>query len=217
MRRRFCVVAVAVTTILAGALLYGDAEATDVRMGGTFLMNNYEGSPGEDLYPLLMSENSWTVVLHDVWYECEEEYGDFRTRLHAASFEIEFFGPEAELLNSVVGSQLAQGGYEGEYFLVSHLSDESSAWFSFTARPADPSQGVDWGVDGVTGMDDFPPDGLGCPTIGAFELNAWHTMLSDHRGPEYGWYEAANSSNLWLELVTPLSKSSWGAVKALYR
>jgi hypothetical protein len=210
-------VAVAVTTILAGALLYGGAGATEVRMGGTFMMNNFEGSPGEDLFPILMSENSWNVVLHDVWYECEENNGDFSTRIHAASFELEFFGPEAELLNSVVASQLIQGGYDGEYFRVAYLSDEQVAWFSFNAQSENPEEGFIWGVDGNTGMDAFPPDGFGCPTIGVFELNAWHTTLGDHRGAESGWFEAAYSSDIWLELVTPLSESTWGAVKALYR
>jgi hypothetical protein len=221
MRECARVLTVALATVAIGALLVGQAGAADVRMGGTFTMNAVAGTPGSDLLPIVGNENSWTILLHGVEFECAEERPERRkfTSLYASSFEFEFFGPDAEILNTEVAQQLTQGGLDGGgYFEVS--TDDPSIpgiRFHFYIWPDVPSEGAYWEVDGPGSEDDFPLDGDGCPIVGAFELDAYQTALLDRRDSNAGNIIALNASNLWLQITSPVEHETWGTVKALYR
>ncbi len=133
--RRLNILCSASAVALAGLLAPRGALAQDAdtfSISGTFYMNElaqYAGTVGDDLAEVFARGNVhwWSLTLHGVTYshdyaswESRDEFGDlvafneeFITRVHATSFDFQFFGPDAEALNNVVSSQLAGG----------HLSD----------------------------------------------------------------------------------------------
>jgi len=210
---------VALATVAAGMLLVGQAGATDVWMGGTFTMNHVTGVPGSDLLTIVGNENSWNVLLENIDFECVEESETWTTTLRATSFDFEFIGPDAAILNSEVADQFTQGGLGGNgYFEVTVEDWSPFVTFFFYIWPDVPSEGVYWSVDGwTTDPEVFPLDGNGCPTIGPFELDAVQTILFDRRGSNDGNIVAINAGDIWLQFATPVSEVTWGTVKALYK
>lgn len=217
---------VALATVAIAMLLIGQAAAVNLTMGGTFTMNFVSGTPGGDLLPIVGNENSWTILLEDVEFVCTEEmcFDPWETMmvttLHAASFEFEFFGPDAAILNSEVADQFTQGGLGADgYFQVEADDCLGSLYlrFFFYIWPDVPGEGAYWSVDGVGSLDAFPLDGDGCPIIGPFELDAVQTILFDRRGSNVGNIAAINASNIWLEFGSPVAPATWSTVKALYR
>jgi hypothetical protein len=223
--RRAPIIVMAMAAI--AVLLVGEALADDMIMGGTFTMNYVSGSPGEDLLVIVGNENSWMISLHGAELVCTEEMCTFPpsgsimlTTLHAASFEFQFFGPDAALLNDQVADQLTQGGLTtGGFFEVA--ADDCSGplilRYFFYIWPDVPSEGVYWSVDGVGTLDVFPFDQDGCPIVEPFELDATQTILFDRRGENDGYIAALDASTIWLEMGTPVSPATWSTVKALYR
>ena len=226
MKTRGRILAVALAIVASAVLLVGQAGADNVTMGGTFTMNFVAGTPGDDLLVIVGNENSWVIWLEGVEFVCTEELCPYDhetvmvTTLHAASFEFEFFGPDAAVLNSEVADQFTQGGIGADgYFEV-----EADDCFSFLDMdlmfyiwPDVTSEGVYWQVDGHGTVDDFPLDDDGCPIIGAFQLDATQTILFDRRGENDGNIAALNASTIWLEIETSASPASWSTMKALYR
>jgi hypothetical protein len=138
---------------------------------GTFKMNTLGPTVGADLAAVYDNGNDhwWRLTLngvslsHDDYFD-SNEFGyieEFRTRVHAESFTFEFFGPDAAILNEVVGSQLVQGGApEGsvlelvnqDYFDGSDMSGPYSTWVLrlFPANVA--VGGVAGGIEGQTSI-----------------------------------------------------------------
>src|SRR5262249_1733927 len=83
----------------------------------------YPGMCGADLAEVYGNGNahSWTLTLHGVSYSHDYYYAErneglsygyhekYITRVHATSFDFQFFGPDAEVLNEVVSQQLTGG------------------------------------------------------------------------------------------------------------
>lgn len=221
--RTASIVAAAAVTV---ALLVGQAEAESVVMGGTFTMNSVSGEPGEDLLPIVGNENSWTILLEGIEFIHTQESclhppdeSEMYTTLHAASFEFEFFGPDAAILNSEVAGQFAQGGLQGDGYL--EVVADNCHWgllsCFFYIWPDVPSQGVYWSVDAPAAPDDFPLDDEGFPIIGSFEVDASQTILFDRRGGNDGNIAALSASTLRLDMQTAVSPVTWSTVKTLYR
>ena len=212
---------VVLATVAAWLLPIGQAAAVDLHMGGTFTMNFTSGAPGGDLLPIVGNENSWTILLEGVECECSVEWDAWITTLRATSFEFEFFGPDAAVLNSEVADHFTQGGLGGDGYFEVRVEDLGGGYlhwsFIFYIWPDVPSEGVYWQVDGWPGPDDFPLDDDGCPIIGPFELDATQTILFDRRGSNDGNIAALNASNIWLEFSSPVSPATWSTLKALYR
>jgi hypothetical protein len=158
--------AVALACLAISVLLGRPAAADDVTMGGTFTMGLVEGTVGEDLLPIVGTENGWTIALWDVESRCTEEVCPSNPSetimiitLHAGSFEFEFSGPDAALLNNVVADQLTQGGHAVDgYFEVTaaDCSGPLSFAFWFSVWPDVPCEGVYWSVQGFGTQDTFP-------------------------------------------------------------
>ena len=123
MRRHARVMIVALVTVAASMLLVGQAAAVNLSMGGTFTMNFTSGTPGADLLPIVGNENSWTILLEGVEYECSVEWDAWITTLRATSFEFEFFGPDAAVLNSEVADHFTQGGLGGDGYFEVRVED----------------------------------------------------------------------------------------------
>jgi hypothetical protein len=125
-------------------------------LSGTFNMDFVAGSPGEDLLAIVGNDNGWTITLFDVTYMHFDDGGkppDLGTRVHAGSFQFEFSGVDAELLNDVVGQYFTQGGFpEGGFFEVWGFVRDS---WRFDIRPPDPSTGVSFALLG-SGSDSQP-------------------------------------------------------------
>jgi len=107
-------------------------EADTLSISGTFSMDVLNGTVGDDLGEVYANANDhgWTLTLHGVtdsydysYNEWDDEYGtgyqeEYITRLHATSFDFQFFGPDADVLNSVVSQQLIGGGLVDGAFLT---------------------------------------------------------------------------------------------------
>src|SRR4051794_20100396 len=148
-------------------------EADTLSISGTFhgvehVISDieYPGVLGDDLAQVYADgyEQTWTLTLHGVSYSREYSYVEWSdegaygyfeqyiTRVHATSFEFQFFGPDADILNAAVSRQLTGGDltdgaflelWNGDYF-DSNFPYESGPYSSFEVwlRPLDSSVGV---------------------------------------------------------------------------
>jgi hypothetical protein len=110
---------------LALSLNPGRAVAQDAfSITGTFRASNLTPTVGADLAGVYANGNAhwWKLTLsgvsvsHEHTYETYENGGYWEehvTRVQAASFDFEFFGPDAAVLNAVAGDQLAVGQLVG--------------------------------------------------------------------------------------------------------
>ncbi len=110
--------------------------ADTLSISGTYYMNElrqFGGTVGDDLAEVFASGNVhwWSLTLHDVtlahdhsYFEWYDEFGNvvsveeqYITRVHATSFDFQFFGRDAEMLNDVVSNHLTGGEVTGGAFL----------------------------------------------------------------------------------------------------
>lgn len=204
--------------VLLPAMAHGQSSDT-VAISGTFQMLSADGILSPDLAGVFARrmDHTWTLTMHGVTYDHEyiyDEWGDaetgigfeerYFTRVHATSFTLEFFGPDAATLNAVVSSQLAQGGLrngamvgfinQGTY--DPNFPENNGAFFSCYVHllPLDPLNGVafssyawDWqGIESyIPGYPDFTPRQL------------WidEEAIDDYRAPYSG------SINSWGQLI----------------
>jgi hypothetical protein len=166
--------AVALTLRVASA-----QEADTLSISGTFDVYYAQpvGTLGDDLaevyFDALASQpvHTWTLTLHGLSHsydhdESHDEWGvfseDYVTRVHATSFDFQFSGPDADILNAAVSGQLTGGSLSGGAFLElrNHYDIESGGWlplFFVGLQPLVRSEGVSFYVDGRV-LDGFPAD-----------------------------------------------------------
>lgn len=128
------------------------ADADTLSISGTFHMDEldeYTGIVGADLAAVFARDNDhwWTLTLygvtysHDYFYcdyEDESGYGydeEFVTSVHATSFDFEFFGPDADVLNEVVSQQLIRGDLLGDGFFTLNNVDYFDSTDPFISGP----------------------------------------------------------------------------------
>jgi hypothetical protein len=160
------------------ALLTGTAPAQEdgtITISGLFSMDYLDGEG--DLYwfvPDLVAvyangnEHTWTLTLHGTTqshYTNAHQFGAYyATEIHATSFDLEFFGPDAATLNGIVSEHLAGGDVfvylentyynNGGGFAIMHV------WVS----DGDPGMSFYTGHDmGVFTL--FPTDADGYPVV----------------------------------------------------
>ena len=109
-------------------------EADTLSISGRFSMDavrQYQGTVGADLAAIFAKGNEhwWLLTLYGVtysydtyYYEWDDESGygydnQWITRVHATSFDFEFFGPDADVLNEVVSRQLIMNHRGDDVFL----------------------------------------------------------------------------------------------------
>jgi hypothetical protein len=173
------------------------------------------GIVGDDLAAVYANDyaHGWTLTLDGVsysnatysdWYY--DDWGEYwyvedTTRVHATSFDFEFFGPDANILNAVVSQQLDQGGMsDGGYLeLRNHYYYDPVDWSLVSASrdlglrllPLDGGPGVSFDV---TAYDTYPfsADENGYPLIEPQRLRAWDSAIRDERPGNSGSLESAN-------------------------
>lgn len=176
-------------------------EADTLSISGTFGMDSMSGIVGDDLASVFAEDNvhGWTLTLHGVSYSHEALpnvfWEDFITRVHATSFEFQFFGPEADVLNAVVSGQLAGGSlpdgavlevYSSDYFdpdFPEHSGSYST--FSIGLGPLDSASGVAFDVVG-----DWPWAGYFYPTDEPLRVWANESTIIDRRPGNSGSLES---------------------------
>lgn len=221
-------------SIALACLCFGtSAIALDVTMGGTFMMSEYAGDPGEDLLSILGHENEWVMNLYDVEYDCFESpcgypYIDtyMTSILLAADFDFEFAGPDAALLNEVVASQFESGGPDGAYLEVVGYNPDCIDIIGFVAFvhlfPSDYSEGISMEVTFDYTEEIIPLDEQGCPIIGPFETVSQGTTLFDTRGSNDGNIYCVDPRVIWLtDLPTNVPEGmptpgTWSDLRVMY-
>jgi hypothetical protein len=188
-------------------------EADTLSISGIFDAEGleYPGIIGNDLAAVLANgeEHGWILTLHGVWYSHDYEYQvwdngwsygyseRYITRVHATSFDFEFVGPDAAILNEVVSRQLASGGrpnaaclelWNGDYF-DSNFPYESGTYSSFAIElwPQDPAAGVSFLVQGYFNLGVlFSMDELGYPLVEPQRVEAFFSTIYDYRAGNEG-------------------------------
>lgn len=205
----------------AFALVQSTAPAQDadtLSISGTFHGDDhiistieYPGTLGNDLAQVYADRyvHTWTLTLHGVSYSHDYFYTDwndewsygywelYTTRLHATSFDFEFFGPDADILNEVVSSQLTGGGLTGGAFIelsTGYYFDSADWWSSgpysnldLELSPADPQAGVSFYL--TTGGWYPPPFSLdpdGYPILEQGPTTAYFAAINDLRPGNHG-------------------------------
>jgi hypothetical protein len=182
-------------------------------IGGTATIDgfDYPGMAGADLAQVYAhgQAHSWTLTLHGVSYTHDYSYVEWNdeggygyneqyiTRVHATSFEFQFFGPDAAILNAAVSQQLTGGDLtDGAYFELSNgdyfdssFPDESGPYASFDLRlhPSDSSAGVSfYATGGGWVWPLFSADGSGYPLVEPRRVGAYYSTITDLRPGNHG-------------------------------
>jgi Calx-beta domain len=123
---KLCHGLVVLTLMIATATIRASAQSPDpLSISGTFHMDQLTGTVGADLAEVFARNNdhSWLLTLHGVTlsnkesYDFDHDIDYFITRVHAMSFDFEFVGPDADVLNAVISQQLTRSSLGGGVFL----------------------------------------------------------------------------------------------------
>jgi hypothetical protein len=213
----------AAVLVLAVSLVPSLASAQDadtLTLSGTFEMDElreYGGTVGADLAGVYARDNAhwWSLTLHGVtyshdyaFYEWYDELGvyhfeeEYITRVHATSLDFEFFGPDADILNAVIASQLTRGDLTGGACLEL-LNGIAYDWYdvgfhqfwsqwTLGLAPTDPAAGVWFFAIGWGGIR-FAMDLYGYPVVEPGRYPSDHTLIYDFRpgndGALLSWYD----------------------------
>lgn len=194
-------------------------EADTLSISGTFGMDSLGGTVGADLAQVYANghDHTWTLTLYGVsyshfhsggyidagYYDYDETYA---TYVHATSLDFEFFGPDAEILNSVFSPQLTSGGlYNGAIFWIANYYWEYSYYSEYVWPPGsyDYAEGQfglslrsDDPLEGVTTFNCsnaytdlwtlFPVDENGYPVVQPQNLIYYSSSIGDSRSQKSG-------------------------------
>jgi hypothetical protein len=173
----------AAALMVAIALAPGAAsaqEADTLTISGTFYMNSLYGTVGPDLAEVFANghEHTWTLTLHGTSHShslFSSMY--YATEIHATSFDLEFFGPDAATLNGIVSDHIA-GGDVFIYLENAYSSGFGDDFATMYVWPMGPDMEFFSGTDmGVFTL--FPTDADGYPVVGPepFSIEPEYTEL----------------------------------------
>lgn len=190
---------------LAIALAPGAASAQEngtIAISSTFSPSGLLPTVGADLAEIYANghDHTWTLTLYGTTQS--HSTGSFlggvsrKTTIHATSFDLEFFGPDAATLNGIVSEHIA-GGEVSINLQNIYRSWESNTAFLWIELYG---SGVSFWVGHDTfGFDTlFPVDPNGYPVVGQepFSIESEYSWLGDYRGGNDGGIEG------WYSLVT---------------
>jgi hypothetical protein len=233
MRRLTTSIWAAALLLLAYALVpaQATAQSTDtLSITGTFHIDNISGIVGDDLADVSVYDNGrwWTLTAYGVTYSYDTEvsewydyYGYYHyqqqniTRVHATSFDVEFFGPDADVLNAAVSEQLTSGSltdgallqlsnvYQYDeypyyyyyywwypyYYYPYYYTQLYSTW-EMGLQPDDPATGVSFtGWNGYLGYGysyAFSTDADGYPVVSPQRISSQQLIVADNRPDNSG-------------------------------
>jgi len=190
---------------LAIALTPGVASAQDehtVTISGVFSMDGeFDLHYFPELYWVFYNgyEHTWTLTLHGTTHKHRTSGSTYGTEILATSFELEFFGPDADTLNEVVSNNLAG---QGVYCYLENTYDGNGGGSAvmqvgvgypgtgnlYFYSGSDFLWGNDPAIDGL-----FPADADGYPVVGPepFSIDPHLTELA-----AYDWF-SGSYAGMW--------------------
>jgi hypothetical protein len=186
------------------ALLPGTAPAQEdgtLTISGLFSMDYLSGTVGPDLAEVYANghEHTWTLTLYGTTHSHSTYstwFGYIRraTEIHATSFDLEFFGPDAAALNGIVSEHIAGGDVSVylENAYSSGFGDDFAVWDVSVFGPDVEfwTEELSWGWNPL-----FPSDADGYPVVGPDPLTIWaeYNILIDNRPGNDGWMWSEDS------------------------
>ena len=195
----------ALTIALLAAPGTAPAQGT-LSITGTFKMNQLRPTVGADLASVFANGNDhwWKLTLsgvtysHEYFFDTWENGGyvrQFITHVHATSFSLEFFGPDAAVLNEVVSGQL-----NGAFFrLINQDYYDPDYWFDsgpyaiwdLRFSPSAPS-GVSLTSYGWEPFTWHPANEDGYPLVQPQRLYSQESLIQDYRNGNAGALSSYN-------------------------
>jgi hypothetical protein len=189
---------------LAIALAPAAASAQEdgtITISSTFYMDSLSGTVGPDLAEVFANghEHTWTLTLYGTSQSHEtftNPFGvtSYATEIHATSFNLEFFGPDAATLNGIVSDHIA-----GEDVLI-YLANEYSSGIGddfaiMYVEPTGPDFQFFSEIDTFGSATLFPSDAGGYPVVGPDPFSIWaeYSALSDMRPGNNGYIQSRYS------------------------
>ena len=160
-------------------------------LSGTFTMETIESpegwSVGPDMADTLGHENGWTCTLYDANYDHSAYDARRSTSVFAGSFDFQFSGPDADMLNAVAAQQFYDNGTP--FLIVESDAASGVSWWNFGLGPYDPIP-EPYAYPGVFfsvwGHGAWPTDAAGYPLIQTMAFPAGSTTkIDDDR--DNGW------------------------------
>jgi hypothetical protein len=189
---------------LAIALAPGAASAQEdgtITISSTFYMDYLHGTVGPDLAEVFANghEHTWTLTLDGTSQSHNTGLNPFdvtwyATQIHATSFDLEFFGPDAATLNGIVSDHIAGGdvfiSLENDY--SSGNGDDFSVMF---VEPSGPDFEFRSDSDTFGSATLFPTDAAGYPVVGPDPFSIWneYSALLDSRSGNDGYIQSRES------------------------
>ena len=184
-------------------------EADTLTISSTFYMDYLVGTVGPDLAEVFANghEHTWTLTLYGTSHSHETSTNPFgvtsyATEIHATSFDLEFFGPDAATLNGIVSDHIAGGDFLIELYNAysTGFGDDFALWSVDVGGPA---------VSFWTGLLSyasntlFPSDANGYPVVGPDPFSIWPegAILRDGRPGNDGWIESRDSLVTFVAVV----------------
>jgi hypothetical protein len=173
---------------LAIALAPGAASAQEdgtITIRSTFTLDWPDGTNGH--------EHTWTLTLHGTTQTHHRTgYSTYLTEIHATSFDLEFFGPDAATLNGIVSEHIAGG--DVLIRLWNSYGVGLGLWEAWVGGP----DVWFWTGELENGWNTlFPSDANGYPVVGPAPLTIWaegHFLFDND-----GWSELGGSSLVTFE------------------
>ena len=170
-----------------------------ITISSTFYMDSLSGTVGPDLAEVFANghEHTWTLTLYGTSQSHEtftNPFGvtSYATEIHATSFDLEFFGPDAATLNGIVSDHIAGGE------VLIYLENSYSAFGDFAIMYVEPT-GPDFQffseIDTFGSATLFPSDADGYPVVGPDPFSIWaeYSALSDMRPGNNGYIQSRYS------------------------
>jgi hypothetical protein len=203
------------TSCAMAAVLLGGAVSTasdTLTISSLFSMDYLYGTVGPDLAEVFANghEHTWTLTLygtsqsHDTFTN-PYGYAVYATEIHATSFDLEFFGPDAATLNGIVSDHIAGGDVfiylENDY--SSGIGDDFAVMF---VEPTGPDFQFLSDCDTFGCGTLFPTDADGYPVVGPDPFSIWneYSALGDNRPGNYGYIQSRASLVTFEWSVGPL-------------
>jgi len=193
---------VAVLTLaIALAPAAASAQQGDtLTISSTFYMDWLSGTVGADLAEVYTNghAHTWTLTLHGTTNSHDYFIGPFSvtnyiTEIHASSFELEFSGPNAATLNSIVSNHIA-GGNVSIYLRNAYSSGFGDDFAIVYIWPMGPEVEFFAGHD-LGSFTLLPTDADGYPVVGPETFSIWseYSLWIDRRSGNDGTIESRES------------------------